>query len=186
MFVFHQGLIGRHVFFVCLFCSLSDALLIYLGYSGISLVLNESKNLQKILLFSGCVWLSIYGLFKIRDGIHIGNNDTFDTISKTNLKWGLPRTLIAVAGITWLNPHVYLDTVLLIGSITNTIEATKQVYFLIGTISASFIFFFLLGYAGNKLGSKFKNPSLWRKLNIVLGLIMLFIAFHLGLSGIYV
>ena len=184
LFVFHQGLIGRHVFLVCLFCALSDALLIYLGYSGMFIILNENENLQTILLFGGSLWVSTYGIMKIREGMRLKNSSSLNIMDETRMERGLLKTLITVAGITWLNPHVYLDTVFLIGSIANTIEVKRQIFFVIGTMSASFLFFFLLGYIGSKIGTKLKNPIVWKKVNIFLGVVMLLIGFHLGFSGL--
>ena len=184
LFVFHQGLIGRHVFLVCLFCSLSDALLIFLGYSGMFIILNENEYLRTILLFAGSLWVSIYGIMKIREGIRPKSPSSLNMMDKTSMERGLSKTLITVAGITWLNPHVYLDTVFLIGSIANTIEVKRQIFFVIGAMSASFLFFFLLGYIGNKIGKKLKSPSIWKKVNIFLGIVMLLIGTHLGFSGL--
>jgi len=184
LFVFQQGLIGRHVFLVCLFCALSDALLIYLGYSGMFIILNENENLQTILLFGGSLWVSTYGIMKIREGMRLRNSSSLNIMDETRMERGLFKTLITVAGITWLNPHVYLDTVFLIGSIANTIEAKRQIFFVIGAMSASFLFFFLLGYIGSKIGTKLKNPKVWKKVNIFLGVVMLLIGFHLGFSGL--
>ena len=89
-----------------------------------------------------------------------------------------------MAGITWLNPHVYLDTVFLIGGIANTIDANSKRVFIFGAMNASFIFFFFLGYIGSKIGPLLKTHSLWRRTNIFLGLIMLAIGIHLGVSGL--
>ncbi len=183
LFVFNQGLIGRHIFWVCLFCSISDALLIYLGYSGIFLILNQNKNLHVVLIFSGSIWVFIYGLIKIRDGIRLNDLSLSETMTKDGMSRGLMKTLITVAGLTWLNPHVYLDTVFLIGSIANTIEEKRQIFFVIGAMNASFLFFFLLGYTGKKIGKKLKSPLVWKKINIFLGVIMVLIGIQLGYSG---
>ena len=172
------------MFLVCLFCALSDALLIYLGYSGMFIILNENENLQTILLFGGSLWVSTYGIMKIREGMRLKNSSSLNIMDETRMERGLFKTLITVAGITWLNPHVYLDTVFLIGSIANTIEAKRQIFFVIGAMSASFLFFFLLGYIGSKIGTKLKNPMVWKKVNIFLGVVMLLIGFHLCFSGL--
>ena len=184
LFVFQQGLIGRYVFLVCMFCSVSDALLIYIGYSGMFFILNKSENLQIFLFILGSLWVSVYGIIKIREGFNIKDSQSFEMLNNQLSDRTLVRTLITLAGITWLNPHVYLDTVFLIGSIANTIDANNQVVFIFGAMSASFIFFFFLGYIGNKIRPLIKTHTLWRRTNIFLGLIMLAIGIHLGVSGL--
>ena len=184
LFVFHQGLMGRYVFIVCLFCAVSDALLIYIGYSGMAFILNKSENLRTFLFIFGSLWVSVYGIIKIREGVNIRDSQSFEMLNNYHLDRSLIRTLITLSGITWLNPHVYLDTVFLIGGIANTIDANSKRVFIFGAMNASFIFFFFLGYIGSKIGPLLKTHSLWRRTNIFLGLIMLAIGIHLGVSGL--
>ena len=184
LFVFNQGLIGRYVFLICLFCAVSDALLIYIGYSGMFFILNKNENLQTFLFILGSLWVSVYGIMKIREGIKIKDSRSFEMLNNNQLDRSLSKTLITLAGITWLNPHVYLDTVFLIGSIANTVDTNNQRVFIFGAMSASFIFFFFLGYIGNKIGPLLKTHTLWKRTNIFLGLIMLAIGIHLGVSGL--
>ncbi len=179
LFVFNQGLIGKYVMIVCLFCSLSDALLILIGYSGLYLIIENNVILQNFIILIGFLWLLGYGVLKIREGIYFDQESNLDIqISHTNNR-NLYKTILAISGITWLNPHVYLDTVFLIGSISNLVQAEKQFSFLLGAISSSFLFFFFLGYMGFKIGPLIKSPNLWKKINISLGIIMIMISFNL-------
>ena len=179
LFVFNQGLIGKYVMIVCLFCSLSDALLILIGYSGLYLIIENNVILQNFIILIGFLWLLGYGVLKIREGMSFDQESNLDIqISHTNNR-NLYKTILAISGITWLNPHVYLDTVFLIGSISNSVQSEKQFSFLLGTISSSFLFFFFLGYMGFKIGSLIKSPNLWKKINISLGIIMIMISFNL-------
>ena len=179
LFVFNQGLIGKYVMIVCLFCSLSDALLILIGYSGLYLIIENNVILQNFIILIGFLWLLGYGVLKIREGIYFDQESNLDIqISHTNNR-NLYKTILAISGITWLNPHVYLDTVFLIGSISNSVQSEKQFSFLLGTISSSFLFFFFLGYMGFKIGPLIKSPNLWKKINISLGIIMIMISFNL-------
>tara|TARA_Y200000002_G_scaffold360844_1_gene346437 strand:+ start:397 stop:1029 length:633 start_codon:yes stop_codon:yes gene_type:complete len=178
LFVFNQGLIGKHIFLVCLFCSISDTFLILIGYLGIYIIINDNIFLQNLIIFLGFIWLLIYGILKIRYGLLIDKNNFniyFTEISNRSLT----KTLFALAGITWFNPHVYLDTVFLIGSISNSIEQQKQIPFLIGCMSSSFLFFFLIGYLGFKIGPLIKTPIMWKKINILFGIIMIILAFYI-------
>ena len=179
LFVFNQGLIGKHVMIVCLFCSLSDALLILIGYSGLYLIIENNVILQNFIILIGFLWLLGYGVLKIREGMSFDQESNLDIqISHTNNR-NLYKTILAISGITWLNPHVYLDTVFLIGSISNSVQSEKQFSFLLGAISSSFLFFFFLGYMGFKIGPLIKSPNLWKKINISLGIIMIMISFNL-------
>ena len=179
LFVFNQGLIGKYVMIVCLFCSLSDALLILIGYSGLYLIIENNVILQNFIILIGFLWLLGYGVLKIREGMYFDQESNLDIqISHTNNR-NLYKTILAISGITWLNPHVYLDTVFLIGSISNSVQSEKQFSFLLGTISSSFLFFFFLGYMGFKIGPLIKSPNLWKKINISLGIIMIVISFNL-------
>ena len=179
LFVFNQGLIGKYVMIVCLFCSLSDALLILIGYSGLYLIIENNVILQNFIILIGFLWLLGYGVLKIKEGMSFDQESNLDIqISHTNNR-NLYKTILAISGITWLNPHVYLDTVFLIGSISNSVQSEKQFSFLLGTISSSFLFFFFLGYMGFKIGPLIKSPNLWKKINISLGIIMIMISFNL-------
>ena len=179
LFVFNQGLIGKYVMIVCLFCSLSDALLILIGYSGLYLIIENNVILQNFIILIGFLWLLSYGVLKIRQGMYFDQDSNLDIqISRTNNR-NLYKTILAISGITWLNPHVYLDTVFLIGSISNSVQSEKQFSFLLGAISSSFLFFFFLGYMGFKIGPLIKSPNLWKKINISLGIIMIMISFNL-------
>ena len=183
LFVFQQGIIGKHVFAVCLFCSVSDALLIYLGYSGLFFIFNQNKDLQFLLVIFGTAWLGIYGLIKIWTGLRKSILSNTDLDPFPGHVRSLSKTLIIISGITYLNPHVYLDTVILIGSIANTVKVNYQHFFLFGAISASFIFFFSIGYLGSKIGHKIKNSGLWKVINICFGVIMVLMAIHLFSSS---
>ena len=179
LFVFNQGLIGKYVMIVCLFCSLSDALLILIGYFGLYLIIENNIILQNFIILIGFLWLLGYGVLKIREGMYFDQENNLDIqISNTNNR-NLYKTILAISGITWLNPHVYLDTVFLIGSISNSVQSEKQFSFLLGAISSSFLFFFFLGYMGFKIGPLIKSPNLWKKINISLGIIMIVISFNL-------
>lgn len=179
LFVFNQGLIGKYVMIVCLFCSLSDALLILIGYSGLYLIIENNVILQNFIILIGFLWLLGYGVLKIREGMSFDQESNLDIqISHSNNR-NLYKTILAISGITWLNPHVYLDTVFLIGSISNSVQSEKQFSFLLGAISSSFLFFFFLGYMGFKIGPLIKSPNLWKKINISLGIIMIMISFNL-------
>ena len=114
-FVLRQGILGQHVFYVALFCALADAILISIGVAGISFFLNNfiSQNLNTLFSLSA-IWLFGYGVIRLRSALK--SNKTIE-VETSSLK-GLLPTISVAAVLTFLNPHVYLDTMILIGSIS--------------------------------------------------------------------
>jgi len=179
-FVLRQGILGQHVFYVALFCALSDALLICIGVVGISFFLNNFISQNSNILFGlSAVWLSGYGFLRLRSALK--SNETIE-IEASMLKDLLPTILVA-AVLTFLNPHVYLDTMILIGSISQQFSGFHKVTFTIGAILASFIFFFSLAYGAKILTPLMQRQYAWRTLDCLIALIMFTIAFQLTYEG---
>ena len=179
-FVLRQGILGQHVFYVALFCALSDALLICIGVAGISFFLNNFISQNSNILFAlSAVWLVGYGVIRLRSALK--SNNTIE-IEASTIK-GLLPTLSVAAALTFLNPHVYLDTMILIGSISQQFSGFHKIIFTFGAIVASFIFFFSLAYGARLLIPIMQHPFSWRILDSLIALIMFTIAFKLALSG---
>jgi len=179
-FVLRQGILGQHVFYVALFCALSDALLIYIGVAGISFFLNNfiSQNLN-ILFGLSAIWLVGYGLIRLSTALKSKN--AFK-IEASSIK-GLFPTISIAAVLTFLNPHVYLDTMILIGSISQQFSGFQKISFTLGAILASFIFFFSLAYGAKILSPFMQRQSAWRTLDCLIALIMFTIAYQLASAG---
>jgi len=179
-FVLRQGILGQHVFYVALFCALSDALLICIGVAGISFFLNTFINQNSNILFGlSAVWLSGYGAIRLRSALK--SNQTIN-IEVSKLK-GLFPTISIAAALTFLNPHVYLDTMILIGSISQQFSGFYKVTFAFGAVLASFVFFFSLAYGAKILSPLMQHQSAWRTLDCLIALIMFTIAFQLASAG---
>ena len=179
-FVLRQGLIGRHVFIVALFCALSDALLITIGVAGISIFLNNYIDLVSDWLFGiSAIWLVGYGLLRLRDAV-IGKSILITENSSAN---GLASTLSFLSVLTFANPHVYLDTVVLIGSVSQQFSGNTKLAYVLGASIASFVFFFSLSYGAKLLAPIMKRPSAWRILDGLIALIMFTIAVKLAYVG---
>ena len=169
-FVLKQGLLKQHVFWVCLICAVSDALLITLGVFGFASLLSQQAWLIQAMKWFGAIFLFIYGLrsfynaYKAKDGLHAAGQ-------KVN---SLAQTLILCLSFSWLNPHVYLDTVVLLGSISS--QYSNKLAFASGAVTASFVFFFSLGYGARLLEPVFENPNAWKVLDILIGIVMWLIA----------
>ena len=179
-FVLRQGILGQHVLYVALFCALSDALLIIIGVAGISFFLNNFISQNSNILFGlSAVWLAGYGVIRLRSALK--SNNTIE-IESSKLK-GLLPTISVAAVLTFLNPHVYLDTMILIGSISQQFSGFNKIIFTFGAVLASFIFFFSLAYGARLLTPIMLRPFSWRILDSLIALIMFTIAFQLASAG---
>ena len=179
-FVLRQGLIGRHVFTVALFCSLADALLISIGVAGISIFLNNYIDLMSDWLFAiSAIWLAGYGLLRLRDAV-IGKSVLITENSSAN---GLSSTLSFLVVITFANPHVYLDTVVLIGSVSQQFSGNTKFAYVLGASIASFVFFFSLAYGAKFLSPIMKRPIAWRLLDTFITFIMFTLAIKMAQAG---
>ena len=173
-FVLKQGIKKQHVFLVCAICAISDALLIVLGVTGFGVIVNKYPAIETYARFGGAAFLLTYAFLSFKSAFSQRHAlETNDEAQSSAVK----VATIALA-FTWLNPHVYLDTVVLLGSISTQYEG-QLVKFAAGAITASFTFFFSLGYGARLLGPIFENPKAWQVLEFVVGLTMLLIALSL-------
>ena len=166
LFVINQGLKKNFVFIVVLICSLSDSLLIICGIYLSNNILSLNTSIITIMKLIGGIWLILYGISKIKNSRqHEINSNGFNESS-------FSKVIVTTLAITYANPHVYLDTVILLGSIS--INFDNKLYFGLGAIFASFIFFFSLGYFSNFLSRYIKSPKVWFYVDNTIGLLMLF------------
>ena len=166
LYVINQGLKKNFVFIVVLICSLSDSLLIICGIYLSNNILSLNTSLITIMKLIGGIWLILYGISKIKNSRqHEINSNGFNESS-------FSKVIVTTLAITYANPHVYLDTVILLGSIS--INFDNKLYFGLGAIFASFIFFFSLGYFSNFLSRYIKSPKVWFYVDNTMGLLMLF------------
>ena len=176
-FVLRQGLMGRHVFIVALFCSLSDALLISIGVAGISIFLNNYIDLVSDWLFGiSAIWLAGYGLLRLRDAVK-GKSALIAENSSVN---GFVSTLSFLSVLTFANPHVYLDTVVLIGSVSQQFSGNTKLAYVLGASLASFVFFFSLAYGAKFLSPTMQRPIAWRLLDSFIAFVMFTLAIKMA------
>ncbi|MDA8942223.1 LysE/ArgO family amino acid transporter [bacterium] len=179
-FVLRQGILDQHVFYVALFCAISDALLISIGVAGISFFFDNFISQNSNILFGlSAVWLSGYGVIKLKSAFK-SNKAIEVEASKLN---GLIPTISVAAVLTFLNPHVYLDTMILIGSISQQFSGYYKITFALGASLASFIFFFSLAYGARLLMPIMQRPFSWKILDSLIALVMFTIAFKLASVG---
>ena len=167
-FVLRQGLRREHVASVVFFCAITDALLIAAGVLGMAQALGDRPMVANALALSGAVFLAAYGWNALRRALH--QNGLLANEEGDGLTWA--AAMAQAAAFTLLNPHVYLDTVLLVGSIGAQQPADLQVWFLVGASSASLLWFCALGFGARWLAPLFAKPRAWQVLDILIGLTM--------------
>ncbi len=177
-FVLRQGLRGDHVLAVVLTCALSDALLIAAGVSGFAALAEAAPWIAPLLRWGGAAFLVVYGA---RAALAAWRGGDALRAAETGTP-GLRRAVLTCLALTWLNPHVYLDTLVLLGSVASRFEGRVWA-FGSGAVAASFLFFFTLGFGARLLRPVFARPGAWRVLDAVIALVMWSIAAGLVLGG---
>ncbi len=167
-FVLRQGLRREHVGSVVLFCAVADAVLITAGVMGMAQALGNSPGLARALALAGAVFLALYGWRALRRARHP------QQLNAAEGGEGLSRgaAVAQAAAFTLLNPHVYLDTVLLVGSIGAQQPATLRGWFVAGASTASLCWFGLLGFGARWLAPFFARPRAWQVLDGLIGITM--------------
>jgi L-lysine exporter family protein LysE/ArgO len=171
-FVLRQGILRAHVFWLCLFCALSDALLIIAGVAGFGWIVTLFPSLPWIMSLGGAGFLIVYGLLRLRAAFRGGERLEAEGESR-----GLWTTLAIAAAFTWLNPHVYLDTLGLIGAVSTSFAALPlKIAFGVGAVTASFVFFFSLGFGAQLLAPLMRKERAWMIFDLIVALVMFAIA----------
>lgn len=177
-FVLRQGLLQRNVALVVLTCALGDITLILCGVLGVGALVREWPALMQVLRFGGAVFLGVYGVMAARRA-WAGSSGLAPDATATSPR----RVLLACLAFTFLNPHVYLDTMIL-GSLSTRYAGTGQWAFAVGACLASITWFSTLGFGSRLLLPVFKNPRAWRLLDAFVALFMLSLAVLLAVRPI--
>jgi len=173
-FVLRQGLMGAHVFAVSLACSLSDAALIALGVTSFRQIAVAAPWFLPAMRYGGAAFLIWYGARNLYSALRSSK-----VIEGGDAKSvSLAQTLAMCLALTWLNPHVYLDTLMLLGAISTSFPG-QEVSFASGAMTGSFAFFFWLGYGAKWLRPVFTSPTAWRVLEALIAITMWAIALKL-------
>lgn len=195
-FVLRQGVRREHVFAVALVCAASDAVLILLGVAGVGVALHAAPWLIVIARWGGVAFLVTYAVLALRRalkpadaglvaapdsaGSALAPSPGSGTMVKTQKS--LTSVVLATLAITWLNPHVYLDTIIFLGSVAQT-QGEGRWLFAMGAFSGSFIWFFALAYGARYLGRFLSSARSWRILDVIIAVFMLIIAAVLAFGG---
>jgi L-lysine exporter family protein LysE/ArgO len=171
-FVLRQGLRREHVLIIVAFCALADLLLIGAGVAGVARVLGEAPRLTLALTMAGTLFLAWYGIRALARARKASSLSVEDGTSRISIR----NAVAQAAGFTFLNPHVYLDTVLLMGSIGARQPADLRLWFVGGAAAASGAWFTTLGFGARLLKPVFRRPRAWQVLDTLIGLTMLALA----------
>jgi len=179
-FVLRQGLRREHVTAVVLLCTLSDIALILAGIAGLGTLIQQAAWLLVVARIGGALFLLVYAFLSIRRAL----KPQALTAETSGTGMTLTAALSTAFALTWLNPHVYIDTVLLLGSIGATYEDARW-WFALGACLGSVLWFSALGYGSRYLRPLFAKPGAWRVLDILIAAIMVVLAGSL-LAGLFV
>jgi L-lysine exporter family protein LysE/ArgO len=179
-YVLRQGLKRERVFLVASVCFLCDATLIAAGAAGFGSLAASSPLALQMALWGGSIFLLCYGWRAFRSAWQPATLEAADGASDS----GGGRVLLTTLALSLLNPHVYLDTVLLLGGLAGRFSGAGRVAFALGAMGASLIWFYGIGYGARVLAPLFRKPSAWRLLDVAVGVTMWSIALSLVRAGL--
>ncbi|WP_417722270.1 LysE/ArgO family amino acid transporter [Salipiger sp.] len=174
-FVLRQGIRREHVGAVVAICALSDAALILAGVAGFGALTRAVPGLETVMRLLGAAFLAFYGVRTLLSAWRGG-----ERLEPAEGTGSLRKVVLTCLAFTWLNPHVYLDTVVLLGAVSA--QYADRTAFALGAMTASFAFFTTLGYGARALAPVFARPVAWRALDLLIGLTMWAIAASLLLG----
>lgn len=183
LFVLKQGLLRNHIFYVSGICFICDFVLMSIGILGVGTFISNNPFITNILAILGALFLIWYGFKAFKSAIK--GTSSMQVQSQDSNNNSLVKVILATLAITLLNPHVYLDTVVIVGSIAGTLNSEQKMAFLIGAVCVSFIWFFSIGYGARLLTPLFKQKRMWVVLDCLVGLVMFYIAYRLILYVYY-
>ncbi len=180
-FVMNQGIRRQFHIMTAALCTLSDVLLICAGIFGGSALLMQSPWLLALVTWGGVAFLLWYGFGALKTAL----GSKIELASAEALRQGRWRIIATMLAVTWLNPHVYLDTFVVLGSLGGQLDAEPKRWFALGTVSASFLWFFSLALLAAWLAPRLRTAQAQRVINTLVGLVMWFIAFQLAREGVH-
>lgn len=169
-YVLKKGITKSYVFTIAIICTLIDAFLITIGTLGLGEIIENNRVLILSFTIFGIIFLLSYGIKSIKSCFI--SNSSLVTMDREENKEGLKVTILTLLGFSLLNPHVYLDTVILIGSVGAKFPSVDRINFVIGACAASAIWFFSLAYGAKLLEPLFRKPITWKILDLFVGLLM--------------
>ncbi len=168
------GIIGKNIFIIALFCALSDAILIAIGVAGGGYIFQSIPIFIEIMRWGGVLYIAFFLKNLIKELINPKSLEYQDSNNSN-----LINNIKIIAGVTWLNPHVYLDTIGLIASVSAPYIGQTRLFFAMGAMLASFTWFFGIIYGARMLAPILSKPQNWRIINIIIFCVMVYILYNL-------
>lgn len=178
-FILRQGIRREYIFSISVTCFLCDILCISIGVLGVGKIINDSKIMLVTITAAGTLFLLWYGYHSLSNAWRGHRYLSVQQMKATKQPW--KKVIAATLAVSLLNPHLWLDTVVIIGGISSTFSDYHKLYYLAGALTASFIWFFSIGYLAALLSRYFVKSITWRMLDGVIGMYMLFMAYQLFL-----
>ena len=177
--VLRQGIKREYVFLVAAMCTTTDTILITLGVAGFGTIIAQFPLLTSIAAWGGAGFLTFYGFTSFRAALRSRALKVDQPLDGQNPSQNLKSIILLTLAVSLLNPHVYLDTFVLIGGIAAQYPAAERVFFALGACAASLIWFFGLAYGARLLEPLFRKPAAWCVLDVLIGIVMWTIAISL-------
>ncbi len=174
-FVLSQGVRKNHYLLIALICAVCDAILVAIGVTGVGTLITADPLISQIAGIGGALFLFVYGIRAFHSAVK-GNGMDTDKAASTSMK----AVVLATLAVTLLNPHVYIDTILLMGSIAGQFQSPDHLAFGAGAVTASFAWFFSLSIGATYLAPLFRQKLSWRILDTIVGVIMWTIGFSIA------
>lgn len=173
-FVIRQGLLRQHVFLIVAICAISDTALIFLGTGGLGTLIQSKPSVLEFIRWFGVIYLTWFGVRSIRSAF---KNQSLEATAGSTIS---TSTIVSTClSLTFLNPHVYLDTVILLGSIANQFENNRWI-FAVGASFASIVWFTSIGYGARAASRFMSKPIFWKILDLMIAVVMFTIAMSLA------
>lgn len=173
-FIIRQALTRQHVFLIVMFAAVADALLIAAGTAGLGAIIQAAPVALEFIRWFGVAYLLWFAFNSVRNAF---KGESLQANGEAQSSW--KKALLTIAGLTFLNPHVYLDTVIFLGAIGNQFNDNRWV-FAFGAMTGSFLWFFTMGYGAKALSRFMAKPIFWKVLDLVIAAIMVTIAIMLA------
>lgn len=174
VFVLRHGLLKKNIFYVSTICFLCDVLLMTVGVMGLGVLVRSSPEFMVPLALAGGIFLYGYA-FNALYRAYRGQTRMQLQVAEDNSRSSLKKVVIATLVITLVNPHVYVDTVVVVGGIGGTLTLAGKLWFLSGALVASFVWFFGVGYGARLISPLFERPRTWQVFNLLTGVVMFWI-----------
>lgn len=175
-FVIRQGMKREFVFTVSATCFICDFILMCIGVLGVGKLINDNSTLINLLTIAGVLFLLWYGARSLKSAYY---GESLLISSGDQTKTTTTKIIVTTLSFSLLNPNVWIDTVAIVGGVSSTIDASQKINYLTGALSASFLWFFSIGYLAAWLSKIFTKPLFWRLIDLLIGCYMIYMAWSL-------